>query len=176
MSAASRPFLILGPLVATVKYTTRDTLFRKLNFVTFGRKGAFSAGDFTLYTSSRIHIGRTTETIARKAAALFVLLWLRGVSASLADKLMDGFIIVLERQENKSLTFLAEIAGQGGDRYFRLTREGLCAQVPFTFRTEERIIQALDPQPDEEIIVTFTKRPKSGPARALDTSTTVSEH
>ncbi len=92
--------------MATVKYTTRDTLFRKRNFVTFGRKGAFSAGDFTLYTSSRIHIGRTTETIARKAAALFVLLWLRGVSASLADKLMDGFIIVLERQENKSLTFL----------------------------------------------------------------------
>jgi hypothetical protein len=29
-----------------------------------------------------IHIGRTTEPIARKAAALFVSLWLRGVSAS----------------------------------------------------------------------------------------------
>lgn len=46
-----------------------------------------------------IHIGQTTETIARKAAALFVSLWQRGVSASFCDKLMDGFIIFLERQE-----------------------------------------------------------------------------
>lgn len=45
-----------------------------------------------------IHIGQTSEKIARKAAALFVSLWLRGVSASFCDKLMDGFIIFLERQ------------------------------------------------------------------------------
>jgi hypothetical protein len=47
-----------------------------------------------------IHIGQTlTPVIARKAAALFVSLWLRGVSASFCDKLMDGYIIFLERQE-----------------------------------------------------------------------------
>jgi len=45
-----------------------------------------------------ILVGNTTETIARKAAALFISLWLRGVSASFADKLMDGFILFLERQ------------------------------------------------------------------------------
>lgn len=39
------------------------------------------------------------ETHARKAAALFVELWLRGVSASFADKLMDGFLFMLERRE-----------------------------------------------------------------------------
>ena len=47
-----------------------------------------------------IFIGNTTEMIARKAAALFICLWLRGVSASFADKLMDGFIIFLERQSD----------------------------------------------------------------------------
>ncbi len=31
--------------------------------------------------------------LARKAAALFVELWLRGVSASFADKLMEAYII-----------------------------------------------------------------------------------
>jgi hypothetical protein len=46
-----------------------------------------------------IRIGQTTEQIARKAAALFVSLWLRGVSASFCDKLMDGFITYLERQD-----------------------------------------------------------------------------
>lgn len=44
-------------------------------------------------------VGPTSEIIARKAAAMFVCLWLRGFSASFADKLMDGFICFLERQE-----------------------------------------------------------------------------
>ena len=105
-----------------------------------------------------IHIGDTTEMIARKAAALFVSLWLRNVSASFCDKLMDGFIIFLERQENKSLSFLAEIDPCMEDHCFRLTREGLCTQEEFTFNLEERIIDALAPAAGEEIIVTFTKR------------------
>ena len=50
-----------------------------------------------------IHIGQTTETIARKAAALFVSLWLRGVSASFCDKLTDGYICYLEHQEATTL-------------------------------------------------------------------------
>ena len=72
-------------------------------------------------------IGQTTETIARKAAALFVSLWLRGVSASFADKLMDGYISFLERQENESLTFLAEIKHTILCDVLRLTRRGFCA-------------------------------------------------
>jgi hypothetical protein len=36
------------------------------------------------------------EEHARKAAALFVELYLRGVSASFADKIMDGFLFYLE--------------------------------------------------------------------------------
>jgi hypothetical protein len=41
------------------------------------------------------------ETHARKAAALFVELWLRDVSASFADKLMGGFLFWLEATEGK---------------------------------------------------------------------------
>ena len=41
----------------------------------------------------------TTEIIARKAAALFVSLWLRGVSASFCDKIMSGMIWFWELQE-----------------------------------------------------------------------------
>ena len=71
-------------------------------------------------------IGQTTEVIARKAAAMFVSLWLRGVSASFADKLMDGYITFLERQEGEFLTFLAEIdCYSNGRPFLRLTREGL---------------------------------------------------
>lgn len=39
-----------------------------------------------------MYIGKTTEEIARKAAALFVGLWLRGVDCALADKLMWGYV------------------------------------------------------------------------------------
>jgi hypothetical protein len=108
-----------------------------------------------------IHIGQTTETIARKAAALFVSLWLRGVSASFCDKLMDGFIVFLERQENTSLTFLAHLDhGRRGPYAFRLTREGLLDREALDYQGQRKIIAALAPQPDEEILVTFTKRKK----------------
>jgi len=46
-----------------------------------------------------IHIGRTTEIIARKAAAVFVSLWMRSVSASFCDKIMSGMIWFWELQE-----------------------------------------------------------------------------
>ena len=46
-----------------------------------------------------IHIGQTTETIAQKAAALFISLWLRGASASFCDKIMSGMIWFWELQE-----------------------------------------------------------------------------
>lgn len=107
-------------------------------------------------------IGPATEIIARKAAALFVSLWLRGVSASFADKLMDGFICYLERQENTSLTFLAEVDAYPDARpYFRLTRECFCRRESLEFHAEEKIIKALGfVADDEEIIVTFAKRKK----------------
>ena len=109
-----------------------------------------------------IYIGQTTEQIARQAAALFVSLWLRGVSASFCDKLMDGYMCYLERQENFSLTFLATIDYcSDGQPFFRLTREGVCANESFKYHAESKIIKALGVQPDEEVIVTFTKRPRN---------------
>jgi len=105
-----------------------------------------------------IHIGQTSKINARKAAALFVSLWLRGVSASFCDKLMGGYVCHLELQENTRLTFLAEIDAME-DGFFHLTREGFCTREPFTYDLEERLVEALGaPADDEEIIVTFTKR------------------
>ncbi len=45
-----------------------------------------------------MHIPTDDEVHAHKAAALFVELWLRGVSATFADKLMDGYLSHLELQ------------------------------------------------------------------------------
>jgi hypothetical protein len=109
-----------------------------------------------------VFIGQTTEQIARKAAALFVSLWLRSVSASFADKLMDGFICFLERQESTSLTFLAEFE-ENLDRAghsLRLSREGFCTRTDFR-QASKAILQTLNPQSGEEIIVTFAKRNKA---------------
>jgi hypothetical protein len=107
-----------------------------------------------------IFLGRTTEDTARQASALFVSLWLRGVSASFADKLMDGYIVYLERQENTSLTFLADIVSrEGGADFFRVTRENFCTRSTIE-AVERKVIDALNVQPDEEIICTFTKRKK----------------
>jgi hypothetical protein len=44
-------------------------------------------------------IGETTEARAREAAALFISLWLRNVSASFADKLMQGYLMWLENTD-----------------------------------------------------------------------------
>ena len=113
-----------------------------------------------LWKHGCMNIGQTTRIIARKAAALYVSLWLRGVSASFADKLMDGYIVFLERQESTSLTFLAEIDHyeETGIPYLRLTRKGFCDREELDDNAEAKIIEALAPTPDEEIIVTFTKR------------------
>jgi hypothetical protein len=46
-----------------------------------------------------MHVPTDNEVHARKAAALFVELYLRGISASFADILMDGFLSHLELQE-----------------------------------------------------------------------------
>jgi hypothetical protein len=110
-----------------------------------------------------IHIGQTTEIIARKAAALFVSLWLRNISASFCDKLMDGFICFLERQEGVNLTFqgLIDLDSQK-QPILRLTREGICTKASLTLDTERKIIAALNPQSDEEIIITFIKRKVDG--------------
>lgn len=130
-----------------------------------GEGNLMPAGEFAgwdlCWKHGVIYIGRTTEVIARKAAALFVSLWLRGISASFCDKLMDGYICFLERQENTSLTFLAEFDRRhGGGSYLRVTREGFCQPTCLDF-VEKKIVAALGgSQPDEEIIVTFTKRKK----------------
>jgi hypothetical protein len=128
--------------------------------VTFSEAPPDLCGWGFYWVHGAIHIGATTEMIARKAAALFVSLWQRRVSASFCDKLMDGFIVFLERQEGTRLSFLVEIDTGMEESYLRLTREGLFDREPFTFDMEERLIAALDPQPDDEIIVTFTKRKK----------------
>ena len=44
-------------------------------------------------------ISANKEVHARKAAALFIELWLRGVSASFADKITDGYLYYLEASE-----------------------------------------------------------------------------
>jgi hypothetical protein len=112
-----------------------------------------------------IHIGRCTEEIARKAAALFVSLWLRGVTASFCDKLMDGYVSFLERQEGTSISVLAEIGGghkfPSGDisnKYFLVAREGVCNRVPLYYEAEDRIIEALKLECGESIIITFSTR------------------
>jgi hypothetical protein len=64
------------------------------------------AGDFAgwgfCWQHGSIHIGQCSEQIARKAAALFVSLWLRGVSASFCDKIMLSMIASWELQERPS--------------------------------------------------------------------------
>jgi hypothetical protein len=62
------------------------------------RAGEFAGWGF-LWKHGCIHIGPTSEKIARKAAALFVSLWLRGVSASFCDKIMSSMIAFWELQE-----------------------------------------------------------------------------
>jgi len=57
-----------------------------------------NAGWSFYWKHGTIFIERANEIHARKAAALFISLWLRGVSASFADKLMDGYLMYLEFQ------------------------------------------------------------------------------
>ena len=109
--------------------------------------------------SGFIHIGRTTEIIARKAAALWTALWYRRVSASLCCRLMEGYIEHLELQENRRITFLVE-ADPTLAPACMFTRENFCTGDPL-HAIEHRILEHLGPvAEDEEIICTFTKRKK----------------
>jgi hypothetical protein len=75
---------------------------------------------------------------------------------------MDRFIVFLERQENTSLSFLAEVVYDFGEPpFFALSHEGLFTNKTLDEETEGKIIEALAPQPGEEIIVTFTRRKSS---------------
>lgn len=104
-------------------------------------------------------IGDVRETIARKAAAMFISLWLRGVTASFADKLMYGYLVFLERQEETVVGFRAEIVFDPLESpFFLLTRGKMPNCKSFTPHTEKKIIEALDVQPGEEVIITFRKR------------------
>ena len=75
---------------------------------------------------------------------------------------MDGFIWYLELERE----YAVDVPGRdrpllNGGPLMRLTREGFCTQAAFEYDVERKIIAALGtPKPDEEIIVTFTKRKK----------------
>ncbi len=118
-------------------------------------------GEWSLgWENGGIYIGQTiTTTIARKAAAMFVSLWLRGVSASFADKLMDGYIVFLERQESTTLGILAGVY-QGvltGQLHFRFTREGLLTNETWSNCVEDKIIDALCLQAGDQVTITIQK-------------------
>ena len=82
------------------------------------RAGEFAGWGFC-WEHGAIHIGQCSEQIARKAAALFVSLWLRGVSASFCDKIMSGMIWFWELQigpaEATDLRAQHHISEGGGD-------------------------------------------------------------
>lgn len=59
--------------------------------------GLASKGWCLMWYKGFMHIPTDNEVHARKAAALFVELYQRGVSASFADTLMDGYLYVLEK-------------------------------------------------------------------------------
>jgi hypothetical protein len=62
------------------------------------RAGKFAGWGF-YWKHGAIHIGQCSEQIARKAAALFVSLWLRGVSASFCDKITLSMVAFWELQD-----------------------------------------------------------------------------
>jgi hypothetical protein len=112
-----------------------------------------------------IHIGKCSEIHARKAAALFIELWQRGVSASFADKLMSGFLWYLELREGNRLTFLVQqnYTTNPDNRFMLLTRFGFCEQRPLNGDLQKQILDVLcpdlnGPPKGEEIVVTFNRR------------------
>ena len=72
-----------------------------------------------------IHIGTTSESIARKAAALFVSLWLRDVSASFCDKIMLSMVWFWESQETPSSGSLTGSSCQHGPTERAVTVRGM---------------------------------------------------
>lgn len=95
-------------------------------------------------------IGNTTKVIAKKAAALFVSLWLRGISASFADHLMDGFIVFLERQENPPSGATTMVLRRMICRPDRL-------HAAFGFAEEDGLLRKLGLQEGDQVGVVFHK-------------------
>jgi hypothetical protein len=69
------------------------------NMVDVGVEYGSCNGFSLVWKQGFMHIPTNNPIHAKKAAALFVELWLRGVSASFADKLMDGYLSHLEAQD-----------------------------------------------------------------------------
>jgi len=95
-----------------------------------------------------IHIGDTTEEIAKKAGALFISLWLRGVSASFADKLMDGFIVYLERQEGITKGVMVDVE-------WRMGYLNLCFG---TFAEEDRLLLEFGLKRGDQVGISLSKQ------------------
>ena len=53
------------------------------------------------WANGAIRIGQTSEVRARRAAAFFVSLWLRGTSASIANQQMKDYLMELEQNEKR---------------------------------------------------------------------------
>lgn len=97
-----------------------------------------------------IGIGDTTEEIAKKAGALFISLWLRGVSASFADKLMDGFIVYLERQEGITKGVMVEVRCDLGSTTLNLHFG--------TFEEEDRLLREFGLKEGDRVGITLSKQ------------------
>ena len=81
-----------------------------------------------------IGIGHVKMVHAKKAAAMFVSLWLMGVSASFADKLMEGYLMYLSYQDKGTKICL--------------------------LKNIKKNLDELNVQSDEEVLVTLFKRKK----------------
>jgi hypothetical protein len=99
------------------------------------RAGEFAGWGFS-WKHGAIHIGECSKQIARKAAALFVNLWLRGVSASFCDKIMAGMIWFWELQERPERVNLPKPLDLA--RLFHETYERLAPSFGYTTRPETR--------------------------------------
>ena len=99
------------------------------------RAGEFAGWSF-YWKHGAIHIGQTTEIIARKAAALFVSLWLRGVSASFCDKIIPGKIWFWElRERSRRVNTLSPLDLA---QLFHKTYERLAPSFDYQTRPETR--------------------------------------
>lgn len=99
------------------------------------RAGEFAGWGF-YWKHGAIHIGRKTEIIARKTAALFVSLWLRGVSASFCDKIMAGMVWFWQLQE--SIPWVDSPRPLDVARLFHETYERLAPDFGYATRPETR--------------------------------------
>jgi len=97
-----------------------------------------------------MHIGNTSETVARKAGAMFVCLWLRGISASFADKLMDGFVVFLERQENPPSGTMTTVTN-------RMNCQPDWLHAHIAFADEDKLLRGLGLKDGDKVGVVFHK-------------------